>query len=314
MSDSRQLSDIFVQVNLLFLYFLSHAKCTIYVSQMEGGQTVTKKTRILISVLSALLASFCFFAYVQSVRADAEKSRAEAIQKYGGELTSILVATKQIEPGETLSSSNTQIKSWISDLIPEGAITNPESVMGRTVSSVIGVGMPVVSLHLRSVASQISIPENLVGLTISHGEKYGLAERLSAGTKLAAYEVTDSLITCIASDIAVLSDDTEGALYTSSSVTLGLTPEQVPAVLSAYARGTLRFTLPGSKINAQDLVKNNSFVEQEDSKDLSDKTDQASSSDVSEDVHPENPTSSTTNQNSDSASQVDSSTNPGGEA
>ena len=112
----------------------------------------------------------------------------------------------------------------------------------------------------------------------------------------------------------MLSDDTEGTLYTSSSVTLGLTPEQVPAVLSAYARGTLRFTLPGSKINAQDLVKNNSFVEQEDSKDLSDKTDQASSSDVSEDVHPENPTSSTTNQNSDSASQVDSSTNPGGEA
>ena len=313
MSDSRQLSDIFVQVNLLFLYFLSHAKCTIYVSQMEGGQTVTKKTRILISVLSALLASFCFFAYVQSVRADAEKSRAEAIQKYGGELTSILVATKQIEPGETLSSSNTQIKSWISDLIPEGAITNPESVMGRTVSSVIGVGMPVVSLHLRSVASQISIPENLVGLTISHGEKYGLAERLSAGTKLAAYEVTDSLITCIASDIAVLSDDTEGTLYTSSSVTLGLTPEQVPAVLSAYARGTLRFTLPGSKINAQDLVNNNSFVE-EDSKNLSDKTDQASSSDVSEEVQPENTASSTTDQNSNSASQADSSTNQGGEA
>ena len=313
MSDSRQLSDIFVQVNLLFLYFLSHAKCTIYVSQMEGGQTVTKKTRILISVLSALLASFCFFAYVQSVRADAEKSRAEAIQKYGGELTSILVATKQIEPGETLSSSNTQIKSWISDLIPEGAITNPESVMGRTVSSVIGVGMPVVSLHLRSVASQISIPENLVGLTISHGEKYGLAERLSAGTKLAAYEVTDSIITCIASDIAVLSDDTEGTLYTSSSVTLGLTPEQVPAVLSAYARGTLRFTLPGSKINAQDLVNNNSFVE-EDSKNLSDKTDQASSSDVSEEVQPENTASSTTDQNSNSASQADSSTNQGGEA
>lgn len=314
MSDLRQLSDIFVQVNLLFLHFHSHVKRTIYVSQMEGGQTVTKKTRILISVLSALLASFCFFAYVQSVRAEAEKSRAEAMQKYGGELTSILVATKQIEPGETLSSSNTQLKSWISDLIPEGAITNPESVMGRTVSSVIGVGMPVVSLHLRSVASQISIPENLVGLTISHGEKYGLAERLSAGTKLAAYEVTDSLITCIASDIAVLSDDTEGTLYTSSSVTLGLTPEQVPAVLSAYARGTLRFTLPGSKINAQDLLHNNSYVEEENPKDLSDATNQSSPSDASEEVQPENSASSTADQNSNSASQADSSTNPGGEA
>ena len=303
-----------MQVNLLFLHFLSHAECTIYVSQMEGGQTVTKKTRVLISVLSALLASFCFFAYVQSVRAEAEKSRAEAIQKYGGELTSILVATKQIEPGETLSSSNTQLKSWISDLIPEGAITNPESVMGRTVSSVIGVGMPVVSLHLRSVASQISIPENLVGLTISHGEKYGLAERLSAGTKLAAYEVTDSLITCIASDIAVLSDDSEGTLYTSSSVTLGLTPEQVPAVLSAYARGTLRFTLPGSKINAQDLLHNNSYVEEENPKDLSDTTNQSSPSSASEDVQPENPASPTADQNSNSALQADSSTNPGGEA
>lgn len=274
---------------------------------------MTKKTRILISVLSALLASFCFFAYVQSVRAEAEKSRAEAMQKYGGELTSILVATKQIEPGETLSSSNTQVKSWISDLIPEGAITNPESVMGRTVSSVIGVGMPVVSLHLRSVASQITIPENLIGLTISHGEKYGLAERLSTGTKLAAYEVTDSLITCIASDISVLSDDTEGTLYTSS-VTLGLTPEQVPAVLSAYARGTLRFTLPGSKINAQDLLHNNSYVEEENPKDLSDTTNQSNSSSASEDVQPENPASPTADQDSNSAPQADSSTNPGGEA
>ena len=275
---------------------------------------MTKKIRILISVLSALLASFCFFAYVQSVRAEAEKSRAEAIQKYGGELTSILVATKQIEPGETLSSSNTQVKSWISDLIPEGAITNPESVMGRTVSSVIGVGMPVVSLHLRSVASQITIPENLIGLTISHGEKYGLAERLSAGTKLAAYEVTDSLITCIASDISVLSDDTEGTLYTSSSVTLGLTPEQVPAVLSASARGTLRFTLPGSKINAQDLLHNNSYVEEENPKDLSDTTNQSNSSSASEDVQPENPASPTADQDSNSVPQADSSTNQGGEA
>ena len=275
---------------------------------------MTKKTRILISVLSALLASFCFFAYVQSVRAEAEKSRAEAMQKYGGELTSILVATKQIEPGETLSSSNTQVKSWISDLIPEGAITDPESVMGRTVSSVIGVGMPVVFLHLRSVASQITIPENLIGLTISHGEKYGLAERLSAGTKLAAYEVTDSLITCIASDISVLSDDTEGTLYTSSSVTLGLTPEQVPAVLSAYARGTLRFTLPGSKINAQDLLHNNSYVEEENPKDLSDTTNQSNSSSASEDVQPENPASPTADQDSNSAPQADSSTNLGGEA
>ena len=275
---------------------------------------MTKKTRILISVLSALFASFCFFAYVQSVRAEVEKSRAEAIQKYGGELTSILVATKQIEPGETLSSSNTQVKSWISDLIPEGAITNPESVMGRTVSSVIGVGMPVVSLHLRSVASQITIPENLIGLTISHGEKYGLAERLSAGTKLAAYEVTDSLITCIASDISVLSDDTEGTSYTSSSVTLGLTPEQVPAVLSAYARGTLRFTLPGSKINAQDLLHNNSYVKEENPKDLSDTTNQSNSSSASEDVQPENPASPTADQDSNSTPQADSSTNPGGEA
>lgn len=293
--------------------FFSQVEHTIDVSQMKGGETVTKKTRILISVLSALLASFCFFAYVQSVRAEAEKSRAEAIQKYGGELTSILVATKQIEPGETLSTSNTQVKSWISDLIPEGAITNPESVMGRTVSSVIGVGMPVVSLHLRSATSQISIPENLVGLTISHGEKYGLAERLSAGTKLAAYEVTDSLITCIASDIAVLSDDTEGALYSSSSVTLGLTPEQVPAVLSAYARGTLRFTLPGSKINAQDLLKNNSNVEAENTTDLSDKANQPSSSDVSEEAQIDSTTSSTTDQESNSTSQENLSTNSGGE-
>ncbi len=111
-----------------------------------------------------------------------------------------------------------------------------------------------------------------------------------------------------------MSDDTEGTLYTSSSVTLGLTPEQVPAVLSAYARGTLRFTLPGSKINAQDLLHNNSYVEEENPKDLPDPTNQSNSSSASEDVQPENPASPTVGQDSNSAPQADSSTNPGGEA
>ncbi len=69
------------------------------------------------------------------------------------------------------------------------------------------------SLHLRSAASQISIPENLAGLHYFHGEKSRLAERLSAGTKLAAYEALILLLPVLLSDIAVLSDDTEGTLH-----------------------------------------------------------------------------------------------------
>ncbi len=72
---------------------------------------MTKKTRILISVLSAPLASFCFFAYVQSVRADAEKSMSRGNTKIRRRTYFNFVATKQIEPGETLSSSNAQVKA-----------------------------------------------------------------------------------------------------------------------------------------------------------------------------------------------------------
>ncbi len=147
--------------------------------------------------------------------------------KYGGELTSILVATKQIEPGEThlLYQDKAGFLIWF-----PSAITNPSIYLDRHGLSVIGVGMPV----LFCIHDQLplhSIPENLVGLTISHGEVRIQLRGSNAGW-LAAYELLILLIPVLLRILRCLWDDTEGTL-TSSSVTLGLTPEQVPAVLSA---------------------------------------------------------------------------------
>ncbi len=74
--------------------------------------------------------------------------------------------------------------------------------------------MPVVSLHLRSVASQISIQKILLVTTISHGEVLRLAERLSALSTQNTYEVSILLLPVLPRDIAVSDIVTRGYSFT----------------------------------------------------------------------------------------------------
>ncbi len=69
-------------------------------------------------------------------------------------------------------------------------------------------------------ASQISIPENLLVSLFLMARSTGLAERLSAGTKLKARSPI-LFITCIGLGYWwYCQDDTEGTLFTLLSVTL----------------------------------------------------------------------------------------------
>lgn len=69
----------------------------------------SKKT-IILCVICGVVAAACVFIYTQSVKANAENARLEAMSKYGGEQIEVCVANRDIAAGETINSSSFDVK------------------------------------------------------------------------------------------------------------------------------------------------------------------------------------------------------------
>ena len=90
-----------------------------------------KKRLLVCGVVCGLICAVCVFLYTEMVYAEADSKRTEALQRYGGEQVEVLVATKTIHPGETLDPSNCTTTTWLSDLLPEGALMNIDETAGK---------------------------------------------------------------------------------------------------------------------------------------------------------------------------------------
>ena len=222
---------------------------------------MSRRFRYILSGACALLAILCCVAYGNQIRAEAEQSRAEAIERYGGEVVNLVVASRPIEVGDTISSSNTQTKNWISDLAPEGSITDIDEVMGKQVTVSLSAGAPLTRLNFRISDASVTIPKGLVGISVSHGEKTGLVGRISAGSTLAAYEMTEQGIRLLSGEVALLSDAEGGAYISGTPLVLGVLPKDMARILSAEAKGTLRLVVPGDEVDMSKLETQNAPTE-----------------------------------------------------
>ena len=72
-----------------------------------------KKSVLLVGFAFGIACAVCIALYASMVQQEADSARAEAMERYGGEQVEVLVATKDIFPGETLTSSNTTMKTWL---------------------------------------------------------------------------------------------------------------------------------------------------------------------------------------------------------
>ena len=89
-----------------------------------------KRGALIAGLVSGALCAGCVFAYSVQARGEADEARIEAMQRYGGEQVDVLVATKDIYPGETVDASNAEVKTWLSDLLPSGCVTSFDDVKG----------------------------------------------------------------------------------------------------------------------------------------------------------------------------------------
>ncbi len=221
---------------------------------------------VLAGACALLCALFCAL-YGEHVRSEAELARAEVLERYGGEVVQLVVASEALEAGDSVDRQNVTVRDWLVDLAPDEAVTSLDEVLGLVVTVPVAAGVPLTATNFRDSEEVVDVPSGHVAISLSVTDKLGLPSSATVGTSLVAYEVTDSGAKIVTSDLEVLSLPGETTLSSSSgSLTLAVLPEDVSAVLSASASGTLRLALPASDVEGLEPQEEApSVVEPEDS-------------------------------------------------
>jgi pilus assembly protein CpaB len=209
-----------------------------------------KKRLLVCGVACGLACALCVFLYTEMVYTEAESKRAEALQRYGGEQVEVLVATKTIHPGEALDPSNCTTTTWLSDLLPEGALLNMDETEGKQATSLILQGEVISSSRFDNETKELDIPAGSVAIALPAQEVQAVGGSITVGSKVDVY-ATGAKTTCLGRDLEVLA--TSAGTEESSSrskitwVTLAVDPEKTQEFVAASQSMDIYFTLPSAK-------------------------------------------------------------------
>ena len=205
-----------------------------------------RRFRLVLSGSCAVLAAMACLLYGEHTREEAERARAEALERYGGEVVSLVVATETIEAGGVIDRSNVAERDWVSDLAPADAVTGIDTVLGDEVSVPVSAGVPLTALNFRDAEDAVEVPADRMALSVPVSDDMGIASSMEVGATLAAYEVSDMGVRVLADDLQVLaSPQSSGGPLSSGSVTVAVAPADVAQILAASGEGSLRLALPG---------------------------------------------------------------------
>lgn len=215
----------------------------------------TQRKQTIIAVACGLLAALCVFAYTASIKSEASMARAAAVRQYGGERTQVLVAKSDIPIGTTISKDNASVEEWLVDMLPQGkAAQSYDEVDGLVAQVEIRKNEPVLLERIGDGSSRISVPDGLSAVSVSSDDVLAVGGAIRAGSVVDVYvEASTGEITLIGERILVLETSTpENAREEKISwVTLAVKPTSVQELISASARGTIHFVLPGNSAAKQ---------------------------------------------------------------
>lgn len=214
---------------------------------------MTRRVRLTVATAFALLTVALCLAYGQQVREGAERERVEALERYGGEVTKVVVASQALETGDVVSRQNVVERDWVSDLVPKGSYVSLEEVAGRQVTVPASEGSPLTQLNFREASTSADVPDGYVAASVPFGEKLGLPSDIGVGTKVVAFRVAESGARILSNDVQVISSLGEGgALGTRASVTLAVRPQDVAELLVAGGEGSLRLIVPAEGVSVSE--------------------------------------------------------------
>ncbi|MDO4404718.1 MAG: SAF domain-containing protein [Atopobiaceae bacterium] len=203
--------------------------------------------RIVLSSAFALLGIVSCLAYADTVRTEADKVRADALERFGGEIAQLVVAEQTLEVGDVISERNVRVRDWVADLAPAEAVVSLDEVVGREVSVPVSKGVPLTKLNFRDASTLMEVPSGHVAVSVPVTDKLGISRGVTRGARVSAYEVSDSAPRLIATDREVLSElGTQTSM--SQQLTIAVLPDDVSAVLGASASGELRLVIPADDV------------------------------------------------------------------
>ncbi len=218
-----------------------------------------EKKMIGIALVCGLLCAACLFGYVMLLQRQAEAERLQVLDQYGGEQVSVLVATCDIQPGETLDSSNSKEELWVSKLLPEGSITEASEGWGKKTKSLILAGEVVSTKRFEGDSSVVEIPEGFVAVSVPAKDVQAVGGLVAPGNKVDVYAV-GTKTSCLGEDVLVLDTSAKSVDEQTQTkvewVTLAVLPESAQDYIAASEDLEIYFTLPASAKEAADTEVN----------------------------------------------------------
>ncbi len=231
-----------------------------------------EKKMIGIALVCGLLCAACLFGYVMLLQRQAEAERLQVLDQYGGEQVSVLVATCDIQPGETLDSSNSKEELWVSKLLPEGSITEASEGWGKKTKSLILSGEVVSSKRFEGDSSVIEIPEGFVAVSVPAKDVQAVGGLVAPGNKVDVYAV-GTKTSCLGEDVLVLDTSAKSVDEQTQTkvewVTLVVPPDSAQDYIAASEDLEIYFTLPASVKEASGGVSLAGESSENDSEDAS---------------------------------------------
>ena len=208
----------------------------------------------ILAIACGALCALCVAAFLMSVQGEADAARAEALARYGGEQVEACVATRDIAAGERVDSSAVDTKLWIADLLPEGAASEPSSVVGRTATSTILKGEVILEKRFSEVQGALDIPKGLEAVSVPARTVQAVGGAIRPGMSVDVYSSGSSGTTPLARNVLVLATSVgeSGSLTSTDSgwITLAIDPEKVEEIIAASSKTNLHFALPGDESSA----------------------------------------------------------------
>lgn len=198
--------------------------------------------------ICGVLCALCVLGYTQSVRGEAERARADALARYGGDQVEVCVAKRDIAAGETVDSGAVETRLWVADLLPPEAVRQTSEVVGSKASSTV-----LSARRFGAASAAIDVPDGKVAISVPAKDVQAVGGAVSAGSSVDVYATGSAATQALARGVSVLAtsagtDDRQasGSASKVTWVTLAVDPNQVEELVSAAQKTELYLTLPGA--------------------------------------------------------------------
>lgn len=205
-----------------------------------------RKKRLLVSMAAGIAAMLISMGGVSSVRAEVEREQQEVLARYGGDLVSVCVATRELEPGDSLGEADVAVEEWVASLLPSDATRDLDEVIGKPVASRVPKGAVLCPAYFRTDGDSVSVPAGKVAVSVPVDSQHAVGGALECGERVDVYvsrdAVADRLCAASVLDTSMLAEQSSELTW----ATLAVDPASVKEVLVATSAGTVTIVVPGA--------------------------------------------------------------------